>query len=180
MQHGTYVRGWKYDWQEARKESDALLAAGREFASACCADPGVTMCPQCGEHHWNEFEVYLCSRCGAEHDTKTDEAGPPKHPEKCRQRLAVGLRVRMRNRGTFRGKPYGANWPAGYVAPGTLGTIAYRVTWYDSNGNMCEPGADGAHAMEGWQIDWDGLIPKPGFIFGTFGPFLDDQLEVVT
>lgn len=169
MKHGTYVRGWKYDWEEAKQEYDRLMAAGRDIAASFIADPGVTMCPVCGEHHWNEFEVYLCSRCGAEVDTKHKTVGEPAKPEMVRPKLYDGMRVRFVSHdmtgidGKLKKKP--GMWMAGKVAPGTLGTIHKHD--------------DSENPLTGWRIDFDNMTPKPGYIFGMFGPFLDDDFEEV-
>lgn len=170
MKHGTYVRGWKYDWDAARKEYDSLMAAGREIAASFCADPGVTMCPVCGEHHWNEFEVYLCSRCGAENDTNAKTAGPPKYMEKVRPRLYDGMRVQFVSHdihdihGKMKKRP--GIWPAGNVPVGSVGTV--RVD--EEKGNE----------LTRWRIDFNDLTPKEGYIFGVFGPFLDDDFIEAT
>lgn len=172
--HGTYVRGWKFDWQEAARDTQRYLDSGRKMMAAACADPGVVGCPQCGEHHWREFEVFLCCRCGAEVEivqTKTNsfvKAGPPERPERCRPHLADGMRVRYVGKevtGTDgERKRLDGMWPAGRIKPGECGTVR----------------EDGEFAGRvGWRIEFDGRIPKGDYAWGLFGPFLDDTLEVI-
>lgn len=161
MKHGKYIRGWKFDWDEANRDFDHYMNVGREMMAASCADPGCCSCPQCGEFYWREYEVFECARCGAEcailnewpHDVK---AGPPQWPEKCRPRLYDGMRVR------YAGRRPGL-WCAGRVPIGTLGTIRYRA---DKPATLV------------WRIEWDGITAKDGYEFGTFGPFLGDNLEI--
>lgn len=166
MRHGTYVRGWRYDWQEVRKDYERLLDVGRDAAAAFWVDPGCTSCPVCGEMHWNEFEVYLCGRCGAEVDVKTGTAGPPAKPDMVRKTLFDGMRVRFVSHDIvgingIRRKRTG-HWPAGNIPPGSVGTVVRR------SGDE-----SGLH----WMVNFDGITPKPGYIFGVFGPFLDDDFE---
>lgn len=94
--HGTYVRGWKFDWEEAKKATD--VGAFRY------ADPGVCHCPVCGEFHWREYEVYLCSRCGAEVGTEGGTFGPPTKPEAVRPKAQEGQRIRAKIEIKHRGK----------------------------------------------------------------------------
>ena len=168
MKRGTYVRGWKYDWQEACQDYERLMAAGREIAAAHCADPGCTSCPVCGEMHWNEFEVYLCSRCGAEVDTKNKTAGPPAKPETVRPKLFDGMRVRFVSH-DIRGvngqmKKRKGLWNAGTVHPGATGTVQQYT--------------DTTLGLR-WKIEFDELTPKEGCVFGVFGPLLDDDFEEI-
>lgn len=186
--HGTYVRGWKYDWEAGRKEYDRLLAVGRETAAAFSADPGCVSCPACGTTHWREFEVFTCRRCGAEvtigtrprvhhlpggrafHSTEQHvTAGPPAFPDKVPAKLADGLRVRWAGKPlplVRRGKPVvditnRGTWLAGPVEPGTLGTVRR-----------------GDESYLQWHVEWDGLVAEDGHRWGLIGPFLDDELEV--
>lgn len=172
MKSGTYVRGWKFDWGEAKRDFDNLMAANREWKAASVADPGCCSCPQCGEYHWREFEVFLCSRCGAEcsmgKDGWTIEAGPPAKPEMCRKKLFDGMRVRYVGKlGTdINGNPkrFSGRWPAGKIEPGECGTIC------------CDMWPDG---RVDWTVDFDGRTPKEGCVWGVFGPFLHDEFEEV-
>ena len=163
---GTYVRGWKFDWDEAGQDFDKYMAAGREHKAASCADPGFCMCPNCGEHHWREYEVFLCCRCGAEVTIgKEVTAGEPKHPEKCRTKIHDGMRVKfigspMRGRkGESTTRP--GLWPAGTIQPGTTGTIEREQNRPDG--------------LIDWTVSFDGVIPKTGYCFGVFGQFLGDE-----
>lgn len=186
MRHGEYVSGWKFDWQEARQYVDRMYAAGRDIAAAHGADPGCVSCPACGELHWREFEVFRCARCGAEvaigtrpkvYTLRNGEtftsmeqhvtAGPPVKPEMVRPRYHDGLRVRWRpQQAEWRGTPNHGDWPAGKVPPGTLGTVRPDPTVPFT-------------ADVGWRVDWDGITPKAGYVFGLLGPWVDDDLEVV-
>lgn len=153
-------------WGKAKEDVNRLLAAGRDIAAAHYADPGVTSCPVCGEHHWNEFEVYLCSRCGAEVDAKTKTAGPPAKPEMVRPKLYDGMRVRFVSH-DIRGidgklKKRDGLWKAGMVSPGATGTVRQYT---DVTLWLC------------WKIDFDEITPKEGCVFGVFGQFLDDNFE---
>ena len=117
--------------------------------------------------HCNEFEVYLCARCGAEVDCKNKTAGEPAKPEMVRPKLFDGMRVRFISH-DIRGidgklKKRRSGWFAGDVPVGSVGTVRYHVGDYGV----------------GWRFDWDGITPKPGYIFGTYGPFLDDDFEVI-
>jgi hypothetical protein len=173
MRHATYVSGWRFDWQEARRDCDRYMAVGREIAAAACADPGCVSCPACGESHWREFEVFICARCGAEvtmnlHKWTDVKAGPPAKPEECRQKFRAGMRVRWHPKEiTRRGKPNTGGWRAGPVPLGTCGTVRKDPDSVFSNNEA------------GWLIEWDGLTPKHGCQWGSIGPWMDDDLEVL-
>lgn len=185
--HGTYVRGWRHDWQAAREEHDRLLAAGREIAAAHVADPGIVSCRTCGQHHWREYEVFVCCRCGAETTIGYERgergigrevvtSGPPADPSKVPPRLTEGLRVRWNPKdldgigpGTRRWKLKNfGGWSAGPIPPGTCGTVRKDT--------------DSPFGREdiGWHVEFDGLTPKDGYKWGVLGPFLDDEFELET
>lgn len=178
MKSGTYVRGWKFDWREAEKAHAAIAAATDENGvidqtkvrldyALHSADPGCVACATCGEMHWAEFEVFLCDRCGAEvHSRFRGLSSPPARPYMMRPRLFVGMRVEYAYR-TYWSEPRQqmvaklGRWPAGTIYPGERGTISHihdRVM-----GSL-------------WMIDFDGRTPKAGYHWGTFGPFLADDL----
>ena len=164
---GTYVLGWRFNWEDAKKEYDALLEAGREERAAAIADPGIVSCPQCGHHHWREFEVFLCARCGAQVSIHYDSgkqlthAGLPARPEAVPPRLKEGMRVAwLPERAERRGKPNHGNWKAGKVPPGTAGTV-HKETEESS--------------FDALFIDFDDLTPKDDGKFVVFGPFLEDD-----
>lgn len=173
MKSGVYVRGWKFDWQEAKKGFDKYMDEGRDFAAACCADPGVCKCPECGEFHWREFEVFECFRCGAELTISNSHSvgwepvvtKPPTRPEMRRKKLYDGMRVRfVGTSGTdIDGNPkmFPGRWPAGTIHPGECGTVRQ----------------DGP---KDWHVTFDGRTPKRSeYMWGVFGPFLGDDFEEV-
>lgn len=194
--HGEYVRGWKYDWEADRAEMQKLIAAGRHEAAAFIADPGCVGCKTCGETHWREFEVFLCFRCGAECTIVADgsvESGPPTKPENVPPRLKPGLRVEYlghlvscRNKQTnqWEQKRRPGNWPAGRVVPGSRATVRFRQLIWDVRKKLyvaAAPAHGNVHVTETWLFEFDGLTPKPGYIFGAgFGPFLPDDFVVVS
>ena len=196
MKHGIYIRGWKYDWNEGRETEQKLRDAGRDIAADFFADPGCVSCSACGEFHWREFEVFECARCGAEcvivPKSGDCESGPPKFPKMIRTRLRPGLRVRYRGRPTQRKNKTTGKWetyaaparyPAGRVPAGATGVVRRRFRYWcpDNQVYLAEiPENPQWPVSEVWEFDFDGIQPKPGYIFGAgFGPFLDDDFEVI-
>lgn len=169
--HGTYLRGWRFDWGTAQKDSDRFFAAGREMMAAACADPGVVSCSQCGQTHWREFEVFECCRCGAEVTLDLDgkggtHSGLPKFPEKCPPRLFDGMRVRWTPKNkTRRGRPNPGGWIAGKVPLGSCGTV--RIESVDPTFTLP-------------YVEFDLLAPEGDHRFGLLGDFLDDDFERLT
>ena len=169
---GTYVRGWKFSWEDAKKDFDAYMASDKPIAAAHCADPGIVACPACGETHWREFEVFLCLRCGAEVNLNfpnygKETAGPPAKPEMIRQKYYDGMKVKWNpKQKEKRGKTNQGDWKAGKVPIGTLGVVRrHPTTVYETNF---------------WHIIWEGVQPKGGWLFGEVGVWVDDNLEVVS
>lgn len=69
IDNAIILEGQRFDWDYARKECDQLLEAGREFAAASCADPGVCSCPRCHRSYWAEGIRQRCPACLAEYET---------------------------------------------------------------------------------------------------------------
>ena len=177
LAHGTYVSGWKFDWEESKKEYDAMLEAGRETAAAFVADPGITHCPVCGEHHWREFEVFLCSRCGAQitdsRDGNQPTAGPPTKPEMVRNKYHEGMRIRWNPKEKIKYYHSGGSitetddegcWLAGKIPIGCIGSVV---------------ALDQFDPLIEWRIIWDRIKDREPYIFGTFSQWIDDRMEVV-
>lgn len=202
---GTYVSGRKFDWEEAKEYVEKMRSAGREWSAAAGADPGIVSCPTCGHMHWDEYECFICARCGATVTTVVERqekpflpndknhpsygstyvtydhvttATPPTIPENVPPLIFHGIRVRFEGKDEWRrGKLVKAEgrWPAGDVPIGTCGTIVDRYHG--------QPGKEKDFLR--WSIDFDGITPKKNprakedgndYSFGTHGPFLEDNL----
>lgn len=82
-----------------------------------------------------------------------------------RPKLENGLRVRFLGKQGLVGTPrQPGHWPAGTISPGQLGTIR--------RDGLGEGRLD-------WRIKFDGVAPRVPYDFGTFGPFLCDDFEIV-
>lgn len=168
---GKYISGWRFGWDEARKDEDRFRAAGRPWMAAACADPGVTSCGTCGETHMAEFEVFECGRCGAictfdpvEHCCTS---GPAKYPDKVRGKLEEGMTVRYIG-GEFRGRPFSpGRWPAGEIEVGCVGTVVRDPD------DKCE------HCPMWLFWPADGRKPIGEYRWGLFGPFIPDEFEKI-
>lgn len=167
---GTYVSGFRFDWDEAQKDEHRFREAGRPNMAAACADPGCCTCETCGETHMAEYEVFLCGRCGAECQMLENHkvvSGKATKPEMVRTKMVEGMRVRYNGRTQFRGKlgPLPGCWPTGNVPPGSVGTLHYNK---------------GPWGLR-WEINFPGIVPKEGYVFGAglMEPFLDDDFEIL-
>ena len=69
IENAIIVEGQRFDWQEAKKNCDELMDAGREMAAAFHADPGICSCPRCHRHYWAEGIRQRCRHCLAEYET---------------------------------------------------------------------------------------------------------------
>lgn len=71
------LKGEPFDWEDAEKRVNAMLASGREIAAAFCADPGVMTCPKCDTYFWKEGVTVQCTKCGHIYQVAAARASSP-------------------------------------------------------------------------------------------------------
>lgn len=69
MKNVKILEGKPFDWKDAEKRVNAMLASDRPWAAAFCADPGVMACPNCKTYFWKEGRKVQCTECGYVWDT---------------------------------------------------------------------------------------------------------------
>ena len=56
-------------WRATQAYVDRMHAAGRDFAAAAGADPGICSCPKCRVMYWAFGRRQRCRKCGFEYPT---------------------------------------------------------------------------------------------------------------
>lgn len=170
MKTATYVRGWKWDWSISKLAMDALTdGCSRPELAAAHADPGVVSCPHCNEYHWNEFQVFLCNRCGAEVTSGHPAiAGPPPRPYMIPPRLFDGMRVEfvglpVTRDGVTRLTPAKRRGIT-ILEIGQRGTIRYKLGEWNN----------------AWLFDMDGRRPGGERAWVMHGPMLEEGFVAIT
>jgi hypothetical protein len=68
------IEGEPFPWNEPNPAGEVVDSSGAvNWMAAAFADPGVTRCPSCGAHYWNEGLIVECLECHAQFETSNGQ-----------------------------------------------------------------------------------------------------------